>query len=107
MKYTVYVIWSKKLQKRYVGSTSDLERRIVEHNKGQSKFTKSGVPWQLVCKEEFDTKTEALKREKFLKTGVGRKYLDNILTDYRKGAGVVFSQRLIRLRRKLARQICK
>ncbi|MBI4722130.1 MAG: GIY-YIG nuclease family protein [Candidatus Stahlbacteria bacterium] len=74
----VYVLWSSKLKKRYIGSCHDLEKRMKEHNRGKQKFTKSGTPWKLVYSEEFDNYSEARKREMFLKTGAGRKYLDNL-----------------------------
>lgn len=87
--YFVYVLWSNKLYKRYVGSSDDTEHRIVEHNRGSNKFTRGGIPWIKVYQEEFATKTEALKREKFLKSGQGRKWLDRKLPQFRKDAGVV------------------
>ena len=77
--YYVYVLWSDKLHKRYIGSTADIEKRIAEHNRGCNKFTKGGIPWILVYQEEFTSKREALKREKFLKSGVGRAWLDEKL----------------------------
>ena len=86
--YYVYVLWSELLQKRYTGSTSEISKRISEHNRGCNKFTKGGVFWELKYSEEFKTKHEALKRVKFLKSGQGRKLLDEILNN-RKGAGVV------------------
>jgi putative endonuclease len=98
----VYVLWSNKLEKRYFGSTDNVPKRFKEHNHGYSKFTKGGFPWNLIHEEEFSSKYEALKREKFLKTGQGRSWLDKIFPQFRKGAGVVFSRRLIRQRRKLA-----
>jgi putative endonuclease len=73
------------LNKRYVGSSKDIENRLSEHNKGKSKFTKSGIPWKLIYKESFSTLSEARKREKFLKTGVGRKMLDQILKEEYRG----------------------
>ncbi len=100
--YFVYVLWSLKLSKRYVGATEDVVKRFHEHNNGNNKFTKGGIPWILIHQEEYLTKTEALKRENFLKSGQGRKWLDENCSKFRKGAGVVFSQRLIRLGRKLA-----
>ena len=92
-----YVLWSAKLRKRYVGSTKDVHNRLLEHNRGSNKFTKGGIPWILIYTEEFQNKTDSLKREKYLKSGRGRKWLDEKFPDFRKGAGVVFSQRLIRL----------
>lgn len=71
--FVVYVIYSKKAQVKYTGYTTDLERRLFEHNNDLlSKFTKGKGPWELIYKEEFATKTEALAREKYLKTGFGR-----------------------------------
>ncbi len=64
----------------YKGMTDNLERRLVEHNNKELSFwTKRGTEWKLIYKEEFDNKTEALKREKWLKTGIGREYLKKIL----------------------------
>jgi putative endonuclease len=60
----------------------NLQRRLVEHNnKTLSFWTKRGTNWELIYKEEFDNKTEALKRERWLKTGVGREYLVRILNN--------------------------
>ena len=87
--YYVYVLWSNKLQKRYVGSTDNVEKRIKGHNYGSSKFTKGGIPWYLIHEEVFSSKSEALKREKFLKSGQGRAWLDKKFPQFRKGAGVV------------------
>jgi len=52
---------------------------MYEHNHGHSKFTKGGIPWELLYQEEFNSLSEARKRELFLKIGVGRKTLDGIL----------------------------
>ncbi len=81
MFYT-YVLWSDRLQKRYVGSCEDVQTRLRQHNKGESKFTKGGLPWKLVYTEEHATNTEARKREAFLKSGIGRKWLDENITLY-------------------------
>ncbi|MCH7771648.1 MAG: GIY-YIG nuclease family protein [Bacteroidetes bacterium] len=77
--YYVYVIESKE-GFIYKGMTDNLEKRLVEHNnKTLSFWTKRGTNWKLIYNEEFDNKTEALKRERWLKTGVGREYLKKIL----------------------------
>ena len=76
--YYAYVIESKEGFK-YTGMTEDLEERLEQHNDGSLSFwTKRGTDWKLIYNEEFDNKTEALKREKWLKTGVGRDYLKKI-----------------------------
>ncbi len=87
--YYIYVLWSNKLQKRYVGSTAIVIKRFSEHNRGCNKFTKGGIPWKIIHEEAFSSKTEALKREKFLKSGQGRAWLDQKFPQFRKGAGVV------------------
>jgi putative endonuclease len=85
----IYVLWSSKLNKRYVGSTEEVGKRFDEHNRGCNKFTKGGIPWLVIYQEKFSTKTEALKREKFLKSGQGRAWLDKQLPIIRRDAGVV------------------
>jgi len=77
--YLVYVIKSKE-GFRYTGMTEDLEKRLIEHNEKKLSFwTKRGTDWKLLYKEELEIKSEALKREKWLKSGVGRDYLRSIL----------------------------
>jgi putative endonuclease len=87
--YYIYVLWSSKLRKRYVGFTDKLEKRLDEHNRGSNKFTKGGIPWVEIYREGYQTKTEAIIREKFLKSGQGRAWLNEKLKDFRKDAGVV------------------
>jgi len=77
--FFIYVLWSDKLKKRYIGCTDNLDKRLKEHNRGCNKFTKGGIPWVFIYQEEFINKKEALKREKYVKSGVGRSWLDKIL----------------------------
>ena len=81
--FYIYVLWSSKLKKRYTGSTEFINKRISQHNRGYNKFTKGGIPWVLIHSEEFGTKTEALKSEKFLKSGQGRAWLDMKFHQYK------------------------
>ncbi|MEM8955618.1 MAG: GIY-YIG nuclease family protein [Verrucomicrobiota bacterium] len=76
--YTVYVLRSEKTGRRYVGSTGDMERRFREHQGGRNKATRHGVPWRLVYTEEYSDRAEAVRRERYLKTGVGREELDEM-----------------------------
>ncbi len=58
-----YILFSAKLNKYYVGACSNLELRIFEHNIGQSKFTKLGMPWIVVWQKEFEALLEAKQFE--------------------------------------------
>jgi putative endonuclease len=77
--FFVYVLKSLKNGRFYTGSTNDLERRLLEHNSGRSKYTKLTAPFELVYKEKYTTRSEAYKRELYLKTGKGRSYIIEIL----------------------------
>ena len=74
----VYVLVSLKTKYRYVGITADLKERIKRHNSGRNKATKPYMPFKLMHSEEYPDYLEARKREKFLKSGAGRKFLDNL-----------------------------
>jgi putative endonuclease len=79
MPFEVYVLISEKDGIRYVGSGVDAGERLRRHNLGDYLFTKGHRPWSIVYKEEYNSRSEAMKREKFLKSGQGRKILDDIL----------------------------
>lgn len=77
--YIVYVIESIEGY-RYIGVTEDIEQRLKEHNEHQLSFwTKRGTDWKLLYSEEYEAKTEALKREQWLKSGVGREFLNKMI----------------------------
>ena len=76
----VYVLYSVAGEKSYVGYTNDTERRLFEHNVSETKgFTLRYRPWLLIHTESFQTKAEAMKREKFLKSGQGRAFVKAIV----------------------------
>lgn len=73
----VYVLRSLKNNKRYVGCTEkSAEERLLEHNSGSNQWTRQNRPLKLIYTEVFETLQEALTRERFLKSGQGRKWLD-------------------------------
>jgi len=75
--FIVYVLRSLKNDKRYIGHTSkNVFIRLKEHNKGCNKWTRENGPFKIIYIEEYISKTEAIKREHFLKSGQGRKWLD-------------------------------
>ena len=75
----LYILYSEKLDKYYVGACIDLDRRFYEHNIGHSKFTKLGVPWEIVYTEYFSSLTEAKKRESYIKKMKSRKYIEDLI----------------------------
>jgi len=70
--YYVYILLSKKDNKFYIGFTSDLKRRIKEHNNGRSSSTKSRRPLHLIYYEAHLSKKDALRREQYFKTSKGK-----------------------------------
>ncbi|MGB4972490.1 MAG: GIY-YIG nuclease family protein [Cyclobacteriaceae bacterium] len=74
--FTVYVLYSKSHNKIYVGFTSDLNSRLDSHNTYSTKgHTVKYRPWTLVHSELFETKKEAMEREKQLKSAKGREFI--------------------------------
>ena len=77
---STYILYSKKLNKFYVGACTDMERRMYEHNLGHSKFTSIGVPWELVYEEEYSNLLEAKRREAQIKKMKSRKYIEGLIS---------------------------
>ncbi len=82
--FIVYVIYNQERNKIYIGQTVDLEKRLARHNNTlkskETSFTRiNSGKWELVYKEEYNTRSETLKREKELKSFKGRQYINNIL----------------------------
>ncbi len=75
----IYVLRSLSAGRYYTGATSSLELRLAQHNSDQCRSTKHRGPWVLIHSEEFATLAEALRRERFLKTGKGRDELRRML----------------------------
>ena len=81
--YTVYILYSEKFDKTYVGYTSDLKARLLSHNKLATKgWTIRFRPWKVIYTESFTTKKDAMDREKFFKTGKGRQYIRKTLIKF-------------------------
>ena len=73
--YYVYVLKSLRNNRFYTGSTNNLQRRLIEHNSGKSKYTKLTRPFQLIHTETYLTRKDAVRREMALKSGQGRQWL--------------------------------
>jgi putative endonuclease len=78
--FTVYVLYSPKFNQIYIGFTSDLPNRFLSHNELATKgHTIKYRPWVIAYTEEFQTKSEAMKREQQLKSANGRKFVWDII----------------------------
>ena len=79
--FFVYILRNQASRRHYTGYTTDLTQRLGQHNHGITKSTKSRGTWELIYKESFETKSEAIRREKFLKSGRGREELRRLLNE--------------------------
>jgi putative endonuclease len=85
MKYSLYILYSHSLGKSYVGYTNNLHRRLIEHNNStQRSFTSKGRPWVQLHYEEYEKKSDAMTREKWFKSGIGRVHKMSIIDSYLK-----------------------
>lgn len=78
--YYTYILKSKIKERYYIGHTSDLERRLRKHNEGHSRSTKAYIPWELVYWKEYNTKSEAMKRENCIKKMKSKKYTKELIS---------------------------
>ena len=83
--YYVYVLQSEKDSKFYTGYTNNLNRRIEQHNYGKVLSTKARVPLKLVYWEGCLDQKDATKREKYLKSTWGKRYIKNRIKNYLTG----------------------
>jgi putative endonuclease len=68
----------------YTGYTNNLERRLEEHNEGKSRYTSKKIPWKIVYFEEFGEKSDAIKREFFLKKQKSREFYFRLIDNSNK-----------------------
>ena len=83
--FFVYALWSEVFDKIYVGYSEKPDQRLKDHNSGKVKSTKPYRPWFRFHLETCESKKDALKLERYLKSGWGRKKLKNILEEWQSG----------------------
>ena len=83
--YYTYILQSEIDRNFYAGFTKDLKQRFEQHNKGKVESTKDRVPLRLVYYEACLDKRDAVRREKYLKTYLGKMFLKNRLKSYLTG----------------------
>lgn len=78
----IYILYSKKLKKYYIGETHDVKLRLDQHNQGfydKNSFTKKGQPWELVFQLQCNSKKQAQQIEKHIKKMKSKKYIQNLI----------------------------
>ena len=83
--FYIYVLYSQKDKNYYTGYTNNLSKRIREHNAGKVKSTSHRIPLSLVYWEGCLNRTDATKREKYLKSSWGKSYIRNRIKNYLMG----------------------
>ncbi len=75
----VYILYSVKSSRYYVGQTADINKRLKRHNHGKVPSTKSAVPWKLVLQIEVETRSEAIVLERKIKKRGAKRFVDDHL----------------------------
>jgi len=77
--YSVYIIYTQKIDKYYIGFSSNVKDRLLKHNRNSKGFSNAGKPWVLVYQETFEYKKEAMARESQLKNWKNRERLEKLI----------------------------
>lgn len=77
--FFVYILYSQKIDKFYIGQTYDLDLRLLRHKLKTTRFTKQADDWVLKYFEEFDSRAEAVRRERCIKKMKSKKYILNLI----------------------------
>ena len=78
MHYT-YILYSQTLDRYYIGATKDISKRIEKHLQSKRGFTSKAKDWELKYSEAFETRSEALQRERQIKSWKNRKLLEQLI----------------------------
>jgi len=81
MPHFVYILQSLKDKKYYIGETADVAARLLYHNAGRQRSTKNRIPFIIILVEQFETREEALKRERQIKSWKGGLAFKALLSD--------------------------
>ncbi len=74
LMFLVYIIYSLKFDRYYIGMTEEINRRLLEHNNRKNQSTKAFIPWEVVNIESFGSRIAVREREKYLKSAAGRRW---------------------------------
>ena len=77
--FITYILYSPSRDRYYVGSTSNIEKRLAKHNTNHKGFTGKAGDWGVVYVEAFDSREQALAREKKIKSWKSRKMIEKLI----------------------------
>ncbi len=77
--FKVYILYSPSIDKFYIGHTNNMQARLEKHLQGTTRFTSQVKDWQLVYSEDYKTKSEAMKRENYIKKMKSRKFIIELI----------------------------
>ena len=77
--FFVYILKSLKTGRYYIGFSDDPARRLDEHNSGRSTSTKAGIPWEKLYEESYQTRSEAMARERQIKSWKSRRAIEELV----------------------------
>jgi putative endonuclease len=83
MAYMVYILQSDRDGSFYIGHTARLEERLRRHNEGRSPYSKAKIPWRVIYEEDYLTRSQAMKRERELKSKKSRAYIKQLVRSSR------------------------
>lgn len=78
--YFTYILKSRKTGTYYVGSAADINRRLIEHNSGKARFTRTYIPWELYYHEQFTNRKDAVVRERQIKSWKKRAMIEKLVS---------------------------
>jgi putative endonuclease len=78
-KYFIYILYSKAIDRFYIGHTIDLEERLFRHRNSGSKSTKNARDWELVYVESCASRSAAMQRERYIKDQKSRRFIESLL----------------------------
>lgn len=80
--FFIYILQSEIDNSFYIGYSKDVDRRLKQHNEGESNYTSRKMPWKIVYVEKAETKFIALKREKFLKNQKSKDFYNRLINSW-------------------------
>jgi len=78
--YDLYILYSERIDQYYIGHTRDIEDRLERHNAEKSLSTKKGVPWKLKTSISFESRSRAMKAERWVKNMKSREVIEKLIS---------------------------